>query len=69
MRGMKQRATRHLGTYYFTGGLLSHITCGHKHATARGAIDCRWKLRRKGQAKNFRIFMAHLGLLPAKILD
>jgi len=61
---MRQRAKRHLGTYYYIGTLMGYATCGHKHATVRAALKCKSK-----PTKNPRVFMAHLGLLPAKILD
>lgn len=64
---MKQRAKRHLGTYYYVGTLLGNDTCGHKHTTVRVAQACR-KVWGHGR-KNVRTFMAHLGLLPGRILD
>jgi len=60
---MKQRARRHLGTYYYIGTLMSYESCGHKHATVRAALKCRKKFKKP------LVFMAHLGLLPARILD
>ncbi len=64
---MKQRAKRHLGTYYYVGTLFGFETCGHKHATARSAQECRKKWGRG--KKDVRTFMAHLGMRPGRILD
>jgi len=67
VKSIIQRATRHNGTFYFVGTLLGAQTCGHRHATVRAAQPCRRRWQR--QYRNVRVFEAHFGHLPARILD
>lgn len=61
------RATRHLGTFYYAGGSLSGVSCGHRHATVRAALVCQRRMAREVSTKIV-IYMAHLGMLPGKPL-
>jgi hypothetical protein len=67
VKSIVQRGARHDGTYYFVGTLVGSVTCGHKHATVRATQACRRRWQR--QYRNVRVFEAHLGILPARILD
>lgn len=64
---MRQSSKRHHGTFYYAGALFGSITCGHRHATVRTTLPCKRKLAR--DHKNVRVFMAYLGVFPAKPLD
>ena len=58
------RARRHNGTYYYAGSVRVASSCGHKHATARAALECcgREFLHFPGVT----VFEATNGMLPAK---